>query len=178
MASRITFRPDSEIKVWSYTYRPIANIESYILAQKLNGASEEECNIIRAKNQSVAVPAPTQYNEVPKYDQIVTDPNSVKVSLRIRKDGSVKVSIHNPYEKLFQHIRKCEPVPIGSFVQFHKLNGAPNEYLIRAMNKYDSLMRTKAKDDAKLDAIFERYMPASSTKKKKIQVVKKFAPVF
>lgn len=173
--------PDSCANVWTRTYRPIKYIDSYIRCMHLNGASDEECDMILAKNNSYvdAYPSVKQTMASNKtYTPISKGPGDIKVSLRVKKDGCVKLTIHNPYDKLLRHTENCKPVPIESFIQFHKLNGAPDEYLIRILENHDKRMRSKEKDDAKFMAVFEKYTSKSSSTKKQISVVKKLNPVF
>lgn len=168
--------------IWQYEFVPIKYMDSYLRCMRMNGASEEECELMIAKNNSALEKYPDAPSPAPrqvKYTPIFTDPDTVKVSLRVRKNGSVKLTIiNNPYEKLLRHTREGNPVPIESFIQFHKLNGAPNEYLIRTLEKHDARMKAKERDDEKFMKIFDKYTSSSAPAKKKISVVKKLNPVF
>ena len=170
-------------KVWTPVFTPIEYLDQYIRALKMSGTSDEECETIREKHEAAlrpAVSATTTRPPAPTYTPIVRTPGQVKVSLKVRKDGKVKLSILNPYDKLLRHSEKGQVVPIESFIQFHKLNGAPDEYLIYVLEKHDAQLKAKPEQDKKFDAVFEKYLSKSSSanKKKKICVVKKMAPVF
>ncbi len=165
-------------------FTPIKYLDQYIRALKMSGTSDEECEKIREKHEAAMAEQDRRARPVatrppaPTYTPIVRTPGQVKVSLKIRKDGKVKLSLLNPYDKLLRHSEKGQAVPIESFIQFHKLNGAPDEYLIYVLEKHDAQMKAKPAQDEKFDAVFEKYLSSAAKKKKKICVVKKMAPVF
>lgn len=173
-------------RVWEYSYKPIKYIDAHVNSMRLNGASQEEIDSVIAKNNSVPHPKPsvtiqTKTSSVLPYAPLVQGPDEFNVKLHVSsKTGTVKVKIVNPYHFLLKHSRKGKPVPIESFVQFHKLNGAPDEYLLDILEKHSESVKRRSQDHAKLDSIFDKY--ASSTKKsapqKVISIVKKLPPMF
>jgi hypothetical protein len=160
--------------MWERRFTPIANLPEYLRLLELDGTSKEELDIIEAKHKSVTIPL-RLVNIPPKHPYVQkVDKEHVYVNTRV-KGSKVKVTIVHPYEKLFQHTRKCEPVPIESFVQFHALNGAPEKFLLDAMKKYDKSLKTRESDNEKFDKIFDKYI---SKPKKPLKAVKKLPPVF
>ena len=160
--------------MWERKFTPISNLTEYLRLLEFDGTPKEELDIIEAKHKSVTKP-PRIVNSTPKCAYVHrVEKEQVYITTRI-KGSKVKVSIVNPYEKLFQHIRKCEPVPIESFVQFHALNGAPEKFLLDMMKRHDKLLETREADQEKLDKIFDKYF---SKPKKPLKAVKKLPPVF
>lgn len=159
--------------MWEYKFTPIYNLSEYIRMLKIFGTPDEELAVIEAKHKSVTLPPPRVIPPRQPYTPKVTT-QQVYINTRI-KGSKIKISIVDPYEKLFQHIRKNEPVPIESFVQFHALNGAPEKFLLDAMKKYDRNVKSREADNERLEKIFDKYI---SKPKKPLKAVKKLPPVF
>lgn len=178
--------------IWEYTYTPFKYLDSHVNSMKISGQyTQEEIDIVIAKNKSLTPSSSSSSTKktlspkpkINQYEPLVQGPDEIKVVTKvIKKDNKVKVKIINPYQFLLRHSRIGKPVPIESFVQFHKINGAPDQYLLDILEKHAEYMRKRKEYHAKLDSIFDKYTSSSSKKtqqqKKIISVVKKLPPVF
>lgn len=170
VAEAVAQKPTRE---WEYRFTPIKEIDAYLRSLRNTGVSEEELAELRVKHERM-IPPPQE----PKYRYIPeTGPhNPVKTTLKI-KGGKVRVSTKVPYDGVYSYTRRGKPVPFEVMVRAMKLNGASDEFLVKAIEEHDRAMARRDKEGEAFMKIFDKYT-STKAKPKELKAVKKLPPTF
>jgi len=136
-----------KIKETEHVMQPIADIETYIFMAGLKGAEADAMRALHPPPPPMAVKAARKWN-------VPSDPDYVKVNIKVCKDGTTKVNIVCPLEPLKPYYKKGRMPPLGLRLVAAKGFGYPDHILKSMIARHDWWKRNSDKLDAFIESIY------------------------
>jgi hypothetical protein len=136
------------------------NIDGYIRDRGLTGEEEE-------LYRRMYTPPPDPEPEKRETPQVPSDPLHVFFSMKVTKNGQVKVKITVPMEPVYVAQRKGSLPPIDVRVRAAKGFGYPDSTLLQMIKYHDQMKERTKKLDEFITSVFGNCMNAKTNKPKK-----------
>lgn len=147
--------PKPEPKIWSFKFKPIKYLDSYLVAMKTNGASDEELAAVKERHTVVSTPPVVKETgwvcPVKYLDQVL-------VNLSV-KNGKVKLGLNIPFDESIKYYKAGKIPPIETRIRCLKRAGAPRSILIKMLKDHEEYFTKKNldKEQVKLDKVFMKF---------------------
>lgn len=148
-------KPQPEPKVWSFEFKPVKYLDSYLAALRINGTSEEELAAIKEKH---TVPEKPRAQSEEKWVCPVKYLDQVMVKLMV-KGGKVKLDLNIPFDESLKYYKAGKIPPIETRIRCLKRAGAPRTILLKMLKQHEEYFTKKnlEKEQKKLDKVFMRF---------------------